>query len=106
MYCGGLGDPLSPPDIDTTRSAPATASKPPLNQRVAEIESQAKPYAAGREILSVVEVIATVVQGSSGRARDVPGARQSVQVGGEGAGSWVAVVPGGSHGCPWAWWRS
>jgi len=74
MYCGGLGDPLSPPDIDTTSSAPATASKPPLNQRVAEIESQAKPYAAGREILSVVEVIATVVQGSSGRDRLVPGA--------------------------------
>jgi hypothetical protein len=67
MYCGGLGDPLSPPDIGTTSSAPATATKPLLNQRVAEIESQAKPYAAGREILPVVEVIATVVQGSSGR---------------------------------------
>jgi hypothetical protein len=39
----------------------------PLNQRVAEIESRAKPYAAGREILPVVEVIATVVQGSPGR---------------------------------------
>ncbi len=39
----------------------------PLNQRVAEIERMAKPYAAGREILPVVEVIATVVQGSSGR---------------------------------------
>ena len=39
----------------------------PLNQRVAEIERRAKPYAAGREILPVVEVIATVVQGSSGR---------------------------------------
>ena len=38
-----------------------------LNQRVTEIESRAKPYAAGREILPVVEVIATVVQGSSGR---------------------------------------
>jgi hypothetical protein len=39
----------------------------PLNQRVAEIERRAKPYAAGREILPVVEVIATVVQGSPGR---------------------------------------
>ena len=38
-----------------------------LNQRVAEIESRAKAYAAGREILPVVEVIATVVQGSPGR---------------------------------------
>ncbi|HEX6756830.1 MAG TPA: hypothetical protein VF086_00245 [Propionibacteriaceae bacterium] len=40
-----------------------------LNQRVAEIERRAKPYAAGREILPVVEVIATVVQGSPGRDR-------------------------------------
>jgi hypothetical protein len=39
----------------------------PLNQRVAEIERRAKPYAADREILPVVEVIATVVQASSGR---------------------------------------
>ena len=39
----------------------------PLNQRVAEIERRAKPYAAGREILPVMEVIATVVQGSAGR---------------------------------------
>lgn len=39
----------------------------PLNQRVAEIESKSKPYAAGRDILPVVEVIATVVQGSPGR---------------------------------------
>jgi hypothetical protein len=39
----------------------------PLDQRVAEIERRAKPYAAGREILPVVEVIATVVQGSAGR---------------------------------------
>jgi hypothetical protein len=39
----------------------------PLNQRVAEIEGRAKAYAAGREILPVVEVIATVVQGSPGR---------------------------------------
>jgi hypothetical protein len=38
----------------------------PLDQRVAEIERQAKPYAAGREILPVVEVIATVVQGDPG----------------------------------------
>jgi hypothetical protein len=39
----------------------------PLNERVAEIEHRAKPYAAGREILPVVEVIAAVVQGSPGR---------------------------------------
>jgi hypothetical protein len=39
----------------------------PLNQRVGEIERRARPYAAGREILPVVEVIATVVQGSPGR---------------------------------------
>jgi hypothetical protein len=39
----------------------------PLDQRVAEIERRAKPYAAGREILPVVEVIATIVQASSGR---------------------------------------
>jgi hypothetical protein len=39
----------------------------PLDQRVAEIERMAKPYAAGREILPVVEVIATVVQASPGR---------------------------------------
>jgi hypothetical protein len=39
----------------------------PLNERVAEIEHRAKPYAAGREVLPVVEVIATVVQASPGR---------------------------------------
>jgi len=39
----------------------------PLDQRVAEMERRAKPYAAGREILPVVEVIATIVQGSPGR---------------------------------------
>jgi hypothetical protein len=38
-----------------------------LNSRVAEIEHRAKPYAAGREILPTVEVIATVVQGGAGR---------------------------------------
>jgi hypothetical protein len=38
----------------------------PLSQRVAEIEGRAKPYAAGREILPVVEVIATVVQAGPG----------------------------------------
>jgi hypothetical protein len=38
----------------------------PLDQRVGEIEWRAKPYAAGREILPVVEVIATVVQGGPG----------------------------------------
>ncbi|HET8915503.1 MAG TPA: hypothetical protein VFM91_07350 [Propionibacteriaceae bacterium] len=39
----------------------------PLDQRVAEIERRASPYAAGREILPVIEVIATVVQANSGR---------------------------------------
>jgi hypothetical protein len=39
----------------------------PLNQRVAEIERRAKPYSADREILPVVEVIATVVQAGPGR---------------------------------------
>jgi hypothetical protein len=39
----------------------------PLDQRVAEIERRAKAYAAGREILPVVEVIATVVQAGPGR---------------------------------------
>jgi hypothetical protein len=39
----------------------------PLDQRVAEIERRANLYAAGREILPVVEVIATMVQGSPGR---------------------------------------
>ena len=39
----------------------------PLDQRVAEIKRTARPYAAGREILPVVEVIATVVQVKSGR---------------------------------------
>jgi hypothetical protein len=38
-----------------------------LDQRVAEIERRAKPYAAGRQILPVVEVITTVVQASPGR---------------------------------------
>ena len=39
-----------------------------LDQRVREMESRAKPYAAdGRTILPVMEVIATVVQGSPGR---------------------------------------
>ena len=39
----------------------------PLDQRVAEIERIAKPYAAGRKVLPVVEVIATVVQANPGR---------------------------------------
>ena len=39
----------------------------PLDQRVAEIERKAKPYAAGRKVLPVVEVIATVVQANPGR---------------------------------------
>lgn len=40
----------------------------PLDQRVAEMERRARPYAKdGREILPVVEVIATVVQAAPGR---------------------------------------
>lgn len=39
----------------------------PLDQRITEMEKRAKPFAAGREILPVVEIIATIVQGSPGR---------------------------------------
>jgi hypothetical protein len=39
----------------------------PLDQRVREMEQRAKPYADGREILPVLEVIATIVQASPGR---------------------------------------
>jgi hypothetical protein len=39
----------------------------PLDQRVREMEQRAKPYAAGREILPVLEVITTIVQASPGR---------------------------------------
>jgi hypothetical protein len=39
----------------------------PLDSRVLELEKRAKPYADGREILPVLEVIATVVQGRAGR---------------------------------------
>lgn len=39
----------------------------PLDQRVREIEKRAKPYAAGREILPVLEIIATIVQPRPGR---------------------------------------
>lgn len=38
-----------------------------LEKRVVEMEQRAKPYAAGRQVLPVLEVIATVVQGSPGR---------------------------------------
>ena len=38
----------------------------PLDQRVKEMERRAKPYTAGREIMPVLEIIATVVQGSPG----------------------------------------
>jgi len=37
-----------------------------LDARVIEMQKRAKPYAAGRQILPVLEVIATVVQGSPG----------------------------------------
>jgi hypothetical protein len=39
----------------------------PLDQRVSELERRAADYAGGREILPVLEVIATIVQGSPGR---------------------------------------
>ncbi|HEY5821825.1 MAG TPA: hypothetical protein VIT20_07605 [Propionibacteriaceae bacterium] len=38
-----------------------------LDQRIREMEQRAKPYADGREILPVLEVIATVVQPTPGR---------------------------------------
>jgi hypothetical protein len=44
----------------------------PLDQRVRELERRAKPYQAGRTILPVLEVIATIVQpgpGSDGKYR-------------------------------------
>jgi hypothetical protein len=39
----------------------------PLDQRVSELERRAADYAGGREIMPVLEVIATIVQGSPGR---------------------------------------
>jgi hypothetical protein len=39
----------------------------PLDFRVVELEKRAQPYAKGREILPVLEVITTVVQASAGR---------------------------------------
>jgi hypothetical protein len=39
----------------------------PLDSRVVELQRRAKPYANGREVLPVLEVITTVVQGSPGR---------------------------------------
>ena len=39
----------------------------PLDQRVREMERRARPYRAGREILPVLEVIATIVQPDPGR---------------------------------------
>ena len=39
----------------------------PLDQRVREIEQRAKPYAAGRQVLPVLEIIATIVQPGPGR---------------------------------------
>jgi hypothetical protein len=38
-----------------------------LDERVREIERRAKPYAAGRDILPIIEVITTIVQASPGR---------------------------------------
>ena len=39
----------------------------PLDQRVEEMERRARPYASGREILPVLEVISSIVQASPGR---------------------------------------
>lgn len=39
----------------------------PLDQRVREMQQRGKPYAAGREVLPVLEIIATIVQASPGR---------------------------------------
>lgn len=39
----------------------------PLDQRVREIERRAIPYAAGRKVLPVLEIIATIVQAGPGR---------------------------------------
>lgn len=39
----------------------------PLDSRVREMERRARPYRAGREILPVLEVIATIVQADPGR---------------------------------------
>jgi hypothetical protein len=39
----------------------------PLDQRVRELERRAAPYAAGRKILPVLEVITTIVQSDPGR---------------------------------------
>lgn len=39
----------------------------PLDSRVVELEKRAKPYATGRQILPVLEVITTIVQRSAGR---------------------------------------
>ncbi len=39
----------------------------PLEQRVREMERRARPYAAGRKVLPVLEIIATIVHGSAGK---------------------------------------
>ena len=39
----------------------------PLDQRVREMERRARPYADGRKILPVLEIIATIVHGSPGK---------------------------------------
>jgi len=39
----------------------------PLDQRVRELEERARPYAAGRKVLPVLEIIATIVHGSAGK---------------------------------------
>ena len=39
----------------------------PLDQRVRELEKRARPYAAGRKIMPVLEVITTIVHGTPGK---------------------------------------
>jgi hypothetical protein len=41
----------------------------PLEQRVREMERRARPYAAGRKVLPVLEIIATIVHASPGKDR-------------------------------------
>ena len=45
-----------------------------LDQRLPEIERRAKPYAAGRDVLPIMEVITTIVQAApAGMANTGPG---------------------------------
>ena len=53
----------------------------PLDQRVREIERRARPYAAGRKILPVVEIIATIVHGFPGKDGKYRGRLSDEQIG-------------------------